>query len=94
MGSECAPYRFQNQAQKNRQPREDEVEVVAHSGEDGVGSIAGGSLEIAAAEVALGLHVSDHGLDGGAAPQLTLARSRMAGCSPGKISPLYLTSPI
>ena len=43
---------------------------MADGGEDGIGGIAGGSLDIAAAEVALGLHVADHGLDGGAASQL------------------------
>ena len=52
----------------NPQPGEDEAEVVADGSEDGVGGVAGGSLEIAASEVALSLHVSDHGLDGGAAP--------------------------
>ena len=45
---------------------------MADGGEDGIGGVAGGSLEIAAAEMALGLHVADHGLDGGAASQLTL----------------------
>ena len=40
---------------------------MADGGEDGVGGIAETSLEIAATEVTLGLHVADHGLDGGAA---------------------------
>ena len=39
---------------------------MADGGEDGVGCIAGGSLEIAAAEMAFGFHVADHGLDDGA----------------------------
>jgi hypothetical protein len=45
---------------------------VADSGEDGIGSIAGGCLEIAAAEIDLGFYMADHGLDGGAAAQLAL----------------------
>ena len=45
---------------------------MADGGEDGVGGVASGSLEIAAAEMAFGLHVSDHGLDGGAAAQFAL----------------------
>ena len=45
----------QDQAQKNFEPSEDESEVVADGGEDGVGGIAGGSLEIAAAKMALSL---------------------------------------
>ena len=43
---------------------------MADGGEDGVGGIAGSSLEIAAVEMALGLHMADHGLDGRAASQL------------------------
>ena len=42
---------------------------MADGAEDGVGSIAGAAFEIAAAEMAVGFQVSDHGLDGGAAPQ-------------------------
>ncbi len=34
--------RYQDQAQKHPQPGEDEAEVVADGGEDGVGGIAGG----------------------------------------------------
>ena len=45
---------------------------MADRGEDGVGGVAGGSLEIAAAEVVLGFHMPDHGLDGRAASQLAL----------------------
>ena len=40
---------------------------MANGGENGVGGVTGGSLEIAAAEMAFGFHVADHGLDGGAA---------------------------
>ena len=42
---------------------------MASGGEDGVGGIAGGSLEITAAEMALCFHMPDHGLDGGASAQ-------------------------
>jgi hypothetical protein len=43
---------------------------VAGGGEDGVGVIAVASLEVIAVEMTLWLEVSDHGLDGGPAPQL------------------------
>ena len=45
---------------------------MANGGEDGVGGVASGPLEIAAAEMAFGFHVADHGLDGGAAAQFAL----------------------
>ena len=45
---------------------------MANGGEDGVGGVTGGSLEIAASEVALSLHMADHGLDGGGAAQFAL----------------------
>jgi hypothetical protein len=38
-------------------------------GEDGVGCVSGATFEIAAAEVTLGFHLADHGLDGGASSQ-------------------------
>ena len=43
---------------------------MADGGEDDVGGIAVAALEMAAAEVSIGLHATDHGLDGGAAPEL------------------------
>jgi hypothetical protein len=43
---------------------------VSDSGEDGVSGVSGAAFEIAAAEVAFSLEVSDHGLDGGASLQL------------------------
>jgi len=45
---------------------------VADSEEDGVGGIASTTLEVAAAEVALGFHVADHGFDRGSTSQLAL----------------------
>jgi hypothetical protein len=46
--------------------------VVASGAEDGIGGITGMSLEIAAAEMALGFHMADHRPDCGAASQLAL----------------------
>jgi hypothetical protein len=45
---------------------------VADGGECDVCGIALAALEMAAAEVAVGLHVSDHGLDRRATPQFAL----------------------
>lgn len=45
---------------------------MADGGENGVGGVAFSSLEVAPAEMALGLHMSDHRLDGRAAAQLAL----------------------
>jgi hypothetical protein len=46
--------RDQYQEQKLPEPGEDEAEVVADGGEDGIGGIAGAALEMAAAEVTVG----------------------------------------
>jgi hypothetical protein len=53
------------EAQKYPEPCEDAPEVVPGGRESGICGIAGTSLEIAAPEVALLLHVSDEGLDVG-----------------------------
>jgi hypothetical protein len=45
---------------------------VANGGEDDVDGVAVTALEMAAAEVAIALHVTDDGLDGRAAPELAL----------------------
>ena len=45
---------------------------MADGGEDDVGGIAGAAFEVAAAEVTIGLQVSDDGFDSGAAAQLAL----------------------
>ena len=63
------------------QPCEDEAEVVADSGENGVGRIALAAFEIAAAEMAIHLHVPDHSLDGGAATQLAFDKAKDAALS-------------
>ena len=39
---------------------------MADGGEDGVGGVASGPLEIAKSEMARGFHMTDHGLNGGA----------------------------
>ena len=62
---------YQDLAQKYPEPGEDAPEVVSDSGEDGVCGIAGTALEVAAAEVALCLHVADQGSIGGSASQLS-----------------------
>ncbi len=54
------------------QPGEDAAEVVTDGREDDVGRIAGAAFKVAAAEVTIGLQVSDDGFDGGAAAQLAL----------------------
>ena len=43
---------------------EDEAQVVGDGGEDNIDGIALADLEMAAIEVSVGLHVTDHGLDG------------------------------
>jgi hypothetical protein len=63
--------RDQDREQKLTQSGEDEAEVVTGGGEDGVGGIAGAALEMAAAEVTVGLHVADHGFDGGSASDMS-----------------------
>jgi hypothetical protein len=52
------------------QPGENETKVVTDGAEDDVGGIAGATFEIAAAEMALGFHMSDHRFDGGAPCEL------------------------
>jgi hypothetical protein len=47
----------------------DSPKVASDRGEDGVGGVADATFEIGAAEMALGLHVADHGLVSGAALQ-------------------------
>ena len=56
---------------------------MADGGEDDVGGIASAALEIAAAEVAFGLQVADHGLDGGSTSQLALDHSEDAALLAG-----------
>ena len=51
---------------------------MADSGEDGIGGVSGTTFEIAAAEVTLGLHVADHGFDGGSAAEFAICRRRRA----------------
>ena len=53
--------------QKLCQPAEQQAEVVAGSGEDGVDAVALGPLEIVAAHAVLGLEMADDRLDSSAA---------------------------
>jgi hypothetical protein len=72
LGREGAQECVDDYSQKNPQPGENAPEAVADGAEDGVCGIAGAALEVAATEMAFGLHVADHGLDGGTASELTL----------------------
>jgi hypothetical protein len=59
-------------AQKTSEPGQDAAEIVAGGAENGVGRVAGATLKIAASQMSVLLHVTDHRLDGGAAFELTL----------------------
>src|SRR5918994_3442677 len=71
--------RGQGQAEQERkepgQPGPEQAEVVARGGEDEVGGVAVRAEQEVAPEVAVGLHVADDGLDGGA-PSPLAADSR------------------
>src|SRR5262249_20254668 len=60
----------EKEAQNHPQPGEDEPKIVADGTQDDVGGIAGAASEIAAAEMTLCLHMSDHRLDRGAPSEL------------------------
>ena len=77
----------QDRAQKRLQPFEDEAEVVADGGQHGVGVVAVLPLEVVAAEMACGLHVSDHRLDGRAAPELALDLAVYTTLLAGEVDP-------
>ena len=64
--------RPQDFVQNSPQPVEDEAEVVAGGGENGIGVVAGSFLEVIAVEVAVGLEVSDDRFDGRTPAQLLL----------------------
>jgi hypothetical protein len=71
------------------EPGEDAAEVMADGGEADVGGIASAALEIASAEVAFGLQVADHGLDGRSASQLALDHSEDAALLAGDEEPAW-----
>ncbi len=54
-------------AQKPRQPAQEEAEVIVDGGEHGIAAVAVAPLEIIAAHAVLGFGVADDRLDGGAA---------------------------
>lgn len=57
---------------KKPQAAEDQAEVVAGGGEDGIGLVAGAALQVISPEVTIALRVADHRLHGGAASELLL----------------------
>src|ERR1700682_6742014 len=63
-------------AQQKAEPADQAAEVVADSGEDGVGSLPPPVPEIVAVHSVLGLEVADDGLDGGPAAQFALDPGR------------------
>ena len=68
----------QHEAQEKPQPGEEEAEVVAGGGEDGVDGIALGSSQIIALHAMLILDVADERFDCGAAPHLAFDGGRHA----------------
>ena len=72
MGSYRGPYGGDDFAQKFPQPLEDKAQVVADGAHDGVDVVAEAAFEEVAAQVAVGLAMSDDGFDGGPSPQLLL----------------------
>src|SRR3546814_5388836 len=72
------------------QPADEEAEVVAGGGEDGVGVVAVAALEIVALHAVHGLDVADDGLDGGAPFHLAADGlgdpAHLASQSPGRMT--------
>jgi hypothetical protein len=62
---------------------EDQADVVAAAAEHGVEGVADRTLEGASGEAAVGLHVSDHRLDGAASSQVALQRRGHAAALAG-----------
>src|SRR5262249_28099126 len=60
----------EREAKNHPQRGEDEPKIVADGTQDDVGGIAGATSEIAAAEMTLCLHMSNHRLDRGAPSEL------------------------
>src|SRR3546814_17988056 len=57
---------------KKREPAEEQAEVVADGGEDGIDGIAGGMGEVIAIHPVVGFEMTDDGLDGGSSFELAL----------------------
>jgi hypothetical protein len=66
----------QESGQQELQPFEQEVEVVAGCGEQGVKGIASTMREIIAGHAVFGLEMTDHGFDGGAPSELAFDLGR------------------
>ena len=75
---DVAEERGQDLDKQTPQPFEDKAVVVAGAGEDGVDLVAVAAFEEVAPQPAIALEMSDHGLDGGAPPELLLDRRRDA----------------
>jgi hypothetical protein len=71
-GGECLPESEYDQAQKGPQPGENAAKIVTDGGEDDVCGVTLLAFEMAAAEVAIDLHVSDDGFDCRATSQFAL----------------------
>jgi hypothetical protein len=69
-------------AQQEPEPSDQAAEVVADSGEDGIGSVASTVPQIVSAHAMLGCEMADHGFDGGPAAQLAFD----AGCHTSRFS--------
>lgn len=61
----------QKQDEKSRQPADEQTEVEADGGEDGVDAVAVASFEEIASHAAIGLEMADNGLHCGAALHLS-----------------------
>ena len=59
----------QDEAQESLEPPEQEAEVLAGAGEQGIDLVAMAPFEVIAAEMAVGLEVPDDRLDGGPSPE-------------------------
>ena len=75
--------REENGGQERRQPPQEKVEVEAGGGEDGVDTVAVLAFEVVAVHSMIGLDVTDHRLDGGAALHLAFEWRRWSA-GPGR----------
>ena len=83
----------QQSAQQAPEVVEDQAEIVSGAAQQGVDRVASRTGEEIAVKATIGLHVTDHRLDGAASPQLACCASRRVtrtigsakcGASPGR----------
>src|SRR3981081_1499310 len=79
--------RRQDLEQQEAEPADQAAEVVAGSGEDGVGGVAATEPEIVAAHAMLGFEMADDGLDSGPAAQFALDPGRHPSLLAGEEDP-------